>query len=245
MPFLLLLTIPMDTMLYTNKNQHALYLFAVVWLYPCRISCTLLQGHGNSCTGELQQPNCRCFGRESATTSFGLRNSFQRTSTTIKQQNWSLVICSAYNTHTHTPIHTHTYTHTHTHPSTHTLTHTHLHTHTHTHTHPSTHTLTHTHTYTPIHTHTYTHTHTHTHTHPHTHLHTHTLTHTHSLYSNLIIKHLMSAWLASSTITATHVSSTTEKQTSCCNTLEHQEASGTKGLWMDLLHASHVTGKTK
>ena len=64
---LLLLTVPTYTMFYTT---HMPCLVAIVdytharamsycycWLYPCRDSCNLPQGLGNSCTGELHQPN--------------------------------------------------------------------------------------------------------------------------------------------------------------------------------------------
>ena len=36
----------------------------------------LVNGLGNNCAGQLHQPNRRCFGKGSATASFGLGNSF-------------------------------------------------------------------------------------------------------------------------------------------------------------------------
>ena len=68
------------------------------WLYPCRGCYSLLQGLGNRCTGELSQSNSRCFGRGSATASFGLGNSFlgERTPEAW-QQNWAQIIHSACN----------------------------------------------------------------------------------------------------------------------------------------------------
>ena len=41
-------------------------------LHPCKVSYSLLQGLGNSYTGELHQPNIRCCSRGSAAVSFGI-----------------------------------------------------------------------------------------------------------------------------------------------------------------------------
>ena len=46
--------------------------YHILLTVPCRVSYCLLQGLGNSCTGELQKLNSRCFGRGLATASFGL-----------------------------------------------------------------------------------------------------------------------------------------------------------------------------
>ena len=83
-----LLPVHMHTTL--NSTSVHSYHVAIVDCIHVGSSYSLLQGPGNSCTGELQQPPSRCFGKGLAIAYLLLANSFQRARTQQHSERSSL-----------------------------------------------------------------------------------------------------------------------------------------------------------